>query len=136
MTSVQHFRGGSSWFGFGPAFRWVCVILALGALAAFDACARKPAAPPDGAALFSQKCAGCHRPDNDMRAPAPEALHQMSKTAILTALESGRMKWEGKLLSEAKKNAIADYLAAPAATAIAGNNGYCARDLDPPAKSS
>jgi polyvinyl alcohol dehydrogenase (cytochrome) len=67
-----------------------------------------------------------------MRAPAPEGLHQMSKTAILTALQSGRMKWEGKLLSESKKSAIAEYLAAPAATAIASNNGHCARDLDPP----
>jgi polyvinyl alcohol dehydrogenase (cytochrome) len=132
MTSIQHFREGSRRFGFRAVLRRISAILALCALPAFDACCGKPAAPPDGAALFSQKCASCHRPGNDMRAPAPEALHQMSKTAILAALESGRMKWEGKLLSEGKKNAIGDYLAAPAATAMASNNGYCARDLDPP----
>ncbi|MGH9643520.1 MAG: c-type cytochrome, partial [Terriglobales bacterium] len=46
-------------------------------------CSRKPAAPPDGAALFARKCAGCHRPSgNDSRAPEPEALHQMSKAYI------------------------------------------------------
>lgn len=67
-----------------------------------------------------------------MRAPLPEALHQMSKPAILTALKSGRMQWEGKLLSEAKKNAIADYLAAPTAASAEPKSAYCARDLDPP----
>jgi polyvinyl alcohol dehydrogenase (cytochrome) len=66
-----------------------------------------------------------------MRAPVPESLHQMSKPAIMIALKSGRMKWEAKFLSEAKKNAIADYLAAPITTQIA-NNAFCARDLDPP----
>jgi len=68
-----------------------------------------------------------------MRAPAPEALHQMSKAAILAALKTGRMKWEGKLLSDAKKNAIAEYLAAPAAPASTVATAFCARDLDPPA---
>ena len=67
-----------------------------------------------------------------MYAPPPEALHEMSKDAILAALQSGRMKWEGKFLSQAKKNAIADYLAAPAVPTIAAT-AYCARNLDPPA---
>jgi len=66
-----------------------------------------------------------------MRAPVPEALHQMSKPAILATLKTGRMKWEAKFLSEAKKNAIADYLAAPVTNQIA-TNAFCARDLDPP----
>jgi polyvinyl alcohol dehydrogenase (cytochrome) len=95
-------------------------------------CSRKQVPQPDGAALFAQQCAGCHEKNNDMRAPEPEALHQMSKASILAALESGRMKWEGKRLSKSKKEAIAAYLAAPkAAGAIA--TGYCPRDLDPPA---
>jgi polyvinyl alcohol dehydrogenase (cytochrome) len=67
-----------------------------------------------------------------MRAPLPEALHQMSKGAILVALKSGRMRWEGRLLSEAKRNAIADYLAAPASASTEPNSAFCARDLDPP----
>lgn len=66
-----------------------------------------------------------------MRAPLPEALRQMSKPAIFMALKSGRMRWEAKFLSDAKKNAIADYLAAPASPTVA-TNAFCTRDLDPP----
>ena len=68
-----------------------------------------------------------------MRAPEPEALRQMTKGTILAALESGRMKWEGKLLSKAKKDAIAEYLGVKGATTTAEMTGYCPRDLDPPA---
>jgi polyvinyl alcohol dehydrogenase (cytochrome) len=67
-----------------------------------------------------------------MRAPELEALHHMTKAAILAALDSGRMEWEGKLLSKAKKDTIATYLAAPGATTTAQMIGYCALDLDPP----
>jgi polyvinyl alcohol dehydrogenase (cytochrome) len=94
-------------------------------------CSRKQVPPPDGAALFKQKCAGCHQRDNDMRAPEPEELHEMNRAAILAALDTGRMKWEAKLLSKAKKQAIADYLGTPDTT-TAMMTGYCARDLDPP----
>ena len=68
-----------------------------------------------------------------MYAPPPEALHAMSKDAILAALQTGRMKWEGKFISQAKKNAIAEYLAAPAPVQKIAAAAYCARDLDPPA---
>jgi len=100
-------------------------------------CSRKSAAaPPDGAALFTKKCANCHESheaDNDARAPASEALRQMSRPTILAALETGRMKWEGKFLSKAQKQAIADYLGTPDAPTVAEITGFCARDLDPPA---
>jgi polyvinyl alcohol dehydrogenase (cytochrome) len=66
-----------------------------------------------------------------MRAPEPESLHHMSRGLILAALNSGRMKFEGKLLSKAQKSAIAAYLAVPNST-VATVGGYCARDLDPP----
>lgn len=100
------------------------------------ACSHKqPPAPLDGAALFTQKCASCHHADNDMRAPEPAALRDMSKSSILAALDSGRMKWEGKFLSQAKKTAIAEYLGKPDASAPAVMAGMCARDLDPPADS-
>jgi polyvinyl alcohol dehydrogenase (cytochrome) len=102
------------------------------ALTLLAGCSRKQSAPIDGAALFHQKCASCHNDDNDMRAPVPAALHQMSKGTIMAALKSGRMKWQGKFLSEAKKNAIADYLAAPDVASSAPRSAYCARDLDPP----
>ena len=95
-------------------------------------CTHKQPPPLDGAALFQQRCASCHKADNDMRAPLPEALHQMSRDTILMALKSGRMKWEGRLLSDAKKNAIVDYLAAPAVASTEPHSAFCARDLDPP----
>ncbi len=67
-----------------------------------------------------------------MRAPTLDALHQMSKASILAALESGRMKWEGKFLSKAEKSAIADAVGAPDAATAEVMTGFCARDLDPP----
>lgn len=107
-------------------------LVCVGAVIFSLGCTRKQAPPLDGAALFQQRCASCHKADNDMRAPLPEALHQMSKDTILTALKSGRMKWEGRLLSDAKKNAIANFLAAPAVASAEPHSAYCARDLDPP----
>jgi polyvinyl alcohol dehydrogenase (cytochrome) len=67
-----------------------------------------------------------------MRAPEPDDLHVMSKTYILAALQSGRMKWEGRLLSKAEKAAMAEYLGQPDVSASAKLTGVCARDLDPP----
>ncbi|MGA3091616.1 MAG: PQQ-binding-like beta-propeller repeat protein [Terriglobales bacterium] len=59
----------------------------------------------------------------------------MSKSSILAALESGRMRWQGRFLSKEKRIAIAEYLGTPEAAAQAAMKGYCARDLDPPANS-
>jgi hypothetical protein len=42
------------------------------------------------------------------------------------------MRWQGKLLSKAKKIAIANYLGIPDVPVAAVMTGYCARDLDPP----
>jgi polyvinyl alcohol dehydrogenase (cytochrome) len=95
-------------------------------------CSRKQAPPPDGGVLFTKKCMSCHQPGNDMRAPVPDMLHQMSHASILAALDSGRMKWEGKFLSKTEKTAIAQYLGVPDAPKIAAATGICARDLDPP----
>src|SRR5579871_114398 len=129
MRRLEHLRPRHR-RAYPPLF--VGVLTLFGALS-LSGCTRKPSPPLDGAALFQQNCASCHRADNDLRAPLPEALHQMSKSAILTALRSGRMKFEARHLSEAKKNAIADYLAAaPISVSAVANNGYCARDLDPP----
>src|SRR5580700_1255161 len=118
----------------GQWAKCAAVLLWVGAAMCLQGCSRKQAAPAlDGAALFAQKCASCHRPENDMRAPEPAALREMSKASILAALDSGRMKWEGKFLSKAKKTAIAEYLAAPEVAGPAVMTGVCARDLDPPA---
>ena len=113
--------------------RFGIFLLYLGSGILLDGCShRQPLPAPDGAALFTKKCASCHRPDNDMRAPEPEALHQMMASSILAALESGRMKWEAKSLSKEQKTAIADYLGAPNVSTAANITRVCARDLDPP----
>lgn len=65
----------------------------------------------DGAALFEERCANCH--DNPaIKAPTREALSQMSKAAVLQAMEFGRMQPQAAGLSKQQKLAIAGVLAA------------------------
>src|SRR5262245_40179004 len=125
--SVEHGRA------FGRFLRFVAPVLATFLLA--SCAAKRNFHPPDGATLFVQRCSSCHAPNNDMRAPAPAALHMMSQRYILAALDSGRMKFEAKGLTKTQRLAIASYLAAPDSpiVAFAGN---CSRDLDPPAHAS
>lgn len=67
------------------------LLLCLGLAVCLAACSKKPAPPPpDGAALFTKKCSNCHASNNGMRAPASEALRQMSSASILRPLETGR----------------------------------------------
>ena len=113
-----------------------CKIVALVVVAILGTAAcshkQKPSPTPiDAAALFKKKCAGCHHNDNDMRAPEPQALNEMSKSTILAALNSGRMKWQGKQISKAEKNALAEYLGK--ADVMTAMTNFCPRDLDPPA---
>ena len=109
-------------------------VFCLGGMICLAGCSRKESpAAPDGAALFSKKCMSCHQPGNDMRAPVPEILHQMTKATIMAALDTGRMKWEGRFLSKIQKTAIAEYLGAQDVSPSAGMTGACPRDLDPPA---
>src|SRR5467141_4154095 len=91
-------------------------------------------------ALFQGKCASCHTAGNAVGAPLPETLRQMSWQAILTALETGKMKAIGESLSSAERESIAKSLgtadshpmsssakcsAAPQHAAAAGNwNGW------------
>ena len=62
---------------------------------------------PQGADVFQNKCASCHRPGSGTRAPLPNVLRQMSRDAILRALESGAMRAEGALLSASERVAVA-----------------------------
>ena len=95
-------------------------------------CGRKPApAPVDAAAVFNHKCAACHHNDNNLRAPEPAALREMSRGAILAALETGEMKWEGKTLSKPERVAVANYLGKSEAALSARHSDLCTRDVDP-----
>jgi polyvinyl alcohol dehydrogenase (cytochrome) len=106
----------------------------LAGLLALSACSRKQNSQPiNAAAIFDKRCATCHHVDNEMRAPEPQALHEMSRASIVAALSSGRMRWEGRSLSKAEKVAVADYLGQADLSASARIAGICARDLDPPA---
>nr|AUN36702.1 PQQ-dependent polyvinyl-alcohol dehydrogenase [uncultured bacterium] len=99
----------------------------------FTACSQKQVPPIDRAALFEKKCANCHHDGNDMRAPEPEALRQMSRSSILAALDNGAMKWQAKFLSKTQKTALAEYLGKPDVHLPVEAANFCARDLDPPA---
>lgn len=68
-------------------------------------------APPDGAAVYKQRCAMCHDRSAETRAPAPAALRQMASASIVRALESGLMKDQGALLTAEEKSSVAEFLA-------------------------
>lgn len=109
-----------------------CESLLLVLATALLGCVQKPApAPVDGVALFANKCASCHRNDNDMRAPEPAALREMSRRSILAALETGEMRWEGRTLSHQERVAVADYLGKSEAAISARLSDMCSRDVDP-----
>ena len=71
--------------------------------------ARQADAPRDPASLFASDCATCHHAD-DPRAPSAESLHGRSPQAIVDALTSGSMRYQGLSLSGAERRAIAEYL--------------------------
>ena len=86
----------------------------------------------DGASVFNNNCAACHRNDNDMRAPEPSALREMSRGSILAALETGEMRWVGRTLSKPERVAVVNYLGKSEEAISAMSSGMCSRDLDPP----
>jgi len=79
----------------------------------------------DSAGLFQKHCAGCHRPDSATRAPLPEAMAQMSRQTILTALETGSMKTQGAALKAGERRALVEFLSSINATAEP-RTGFCA----------
>ena len=67
------------------------------------------AAEPDPVKLFEAHCASCHNGD-DARAPSLEAMRGRSPQAIIDALTSGPMRYQGLPLSGAERHAIAEYV--------------------------
>jgi polyvinyl alcohol dehydrogenase (cytochrome) len=115
------------------AFHCLLLVTNLTLLASFAG--RKSAPSSEGALVFSRACAACHEAASGSKAPSAEALRQMSKASILAALETGRMKWEGRRLTKAQRNAVAEYLGSPSLSRPYTITGFCPHDLDAPAKS-
>src|SRR5260370_41893713 len=85
---------------------------------------------PDGAALYQKQCAQCHENPGQTRAPAPTAMRLMSPENIIRALESGRMKDQGQLLTHAQKLLIAEFLTGKKV----GQTGQASKGACPDAK--
>src|SRR5712671_3570505 len=70
-----------------------------------------PGGGPDGGVLFKDHCASCHEP-NVERAPSKQELAQRWPDQIVTALNSGVMKFQGKDagMSEDDIDAVATFI--------------------------
>jgi polyvinyl alcohol dehydrogenase (cytochrome) len=92
----------------------------------------RPADPqsPDGAALYRDACATCHD-GGDARAPSREALHGRAPAAIVDALTSGSMRYQGLPFSGAERRAVAEFLTGrPLRGAVTGDvTGRCRASL-------
>ena len=64
------------------------------AIFALSLTAAANAQPPDGAALFTRRCASCHQNGTETRAPAPEVLKERSPESIIDALTGGAMRYQ------------------------------------------
>ncbi len=86
------------------------------------------AAEPDPAKLFESHCASCHN-GNDARAPSLEAMRGRAPQAIVDALTSGPMRYQGLPLSGVERRAIAEYVTGKKlrGTVTGATIGRCAR---------
>ncbi len=62
-----------------------------------------------GAALYEEHCAGCHD-EGGGRAPSRDALRRRSPQAVVDALTSGPMRYQGLPLNGDERRAIAEFL--------------------------
>ena len=85
----------------------------------------KPDSEQNGAALFRSRCVTCHTPFNAVRAPWPDTLRLMPRTAILAALETGKMRAVGAEISHEQRVAVADYLGRPETAQPPGQLNAC-----------
>jgi len=53
---------------------------------------------PDGAAVFTRACAGCHKP-GQAEVPAPEVLRTLTPESIINSLTNGKMSVQGSSLT-------------------------------------
>lgn len=64
----------------------------------------------DGAEVFRNHCSTCHRSGSSTSAPLPEVLRSLPAPTILAALESGKMRAQGSVLTAAERALVASYL--------------------------
>jgi polyvinyl alcohol dehydrogenase (cytochrome) len=76
-----------------------------------------------GAELFEKNCAACHKANSPTHAPSPEALRKMSRSAILDALNTGKMILVAAALPIMQRMTIANYLGTKDPVEISG--GRC-----------
>jgi polyvinyl alcohol dehydrogenase (cytochrome) len=84
----------------------------------------------DGAELFRNHCSTCHRAGSTTAAPLPEALRGLPPPTILAALETGKMRAQGSLLSPAERNLVANYLGKGEGTEVMPASAFCSADID------
>jgi len=86
------------------------------------------AAPPDGAALWKARCAGCHESANSqLRMPKREEVAARTADNVFTAMASGAMTVQAAGLTEDEERAIATYVTGKnfGASAPAAMAGQC-----------
>lgn len=80
---------------------------------------------PDGAAIFQQKCAMCHRNSQETRAPSKAVLGQLSRSYIERSLETGDMRSVGRQLTRKERISVARFLSASEPNEQKSLAGYC-----------
>lgn len=78
------------------------------------------------AQIFNRRCAVCHVAQSDTRAPSMDALHEMSRASIVSALETGVMKIQGAGLTKEQRVALARYLSRSNVKTSKLRSGFCA----------
>jgi len=90
----------------------------------------------DGAELFRNNCSTCHRSGSPTQAPLPETLRRLPAQAILTALETGKMRSQGSQLDPAQRNAVAKYLGTVENAEVIPRSATCSASIKPPANTA
>jgi polyvinyl alcohol dehydrogenase (cytochrome) len=88
------------------------------------------AAPPDGAALYAQRCGSCHE-QGQGHVPSRRALGVRSVSNIVMALKTGAMQQQALGLSMEEDSAIAAYLSAGDADQSALRTNPCRAPAPP-----
>jgi polyvinyl alcohol dehydrogenase (cytochrome) len=80
---------------------------------------------PDGATIFEEKCAVCHRSVHQTRAQSREIMGELSREYILRSLETGLMSSVGRQLAKKERIAVAYFLSTVESTPQKSRSGYC-----------